>query len=61
MGVGLGTAAKARRRRNTHRTPKGTAPPPDPTVIQAFGAPRYQRADEDQLRKALDDRRRAWS
>ena len=44
--------------RNTHRTPKGTAPPPDPTVIQAFGTPRYQRADEAQLRKALESRRR---
>ena len=30
-------------------------------VIQALGTPRYQRADEDQLRKALDDRRRACS
>ena len=36
MGVGLGTAAKARRKRNTHRTPKGTAPPPDPTVIHTI-------------------------
>ena len=30
-------------------------------VIQALGTPRYQRADEDQLRKALDDRPRACS
>ena len=43
MGVGLGTAAKARRKRNTHRTPKGTAPPPDPTVNRATGTPPAQR------------------
>ena len=30
-------------------------------VIRGFGSLRYQRADEDQLRKALDDRRRACS
>ena len=27
-------------------------------VIQALGTPRYQHADEDQLRNALDNRRR---
>ena len=44
--------------RNTHRTPKGTAPPPDPTVIRSFGSLRYQQADEVQLRKALESRRK---
>ena len=44
--------APLRKRAENAASPKGTAPAPDSTVIRGFRSLRYQRADEDRLRKA---------
>ena len=38
--------------RNTHRTPKGTAPPPDPTVIHATATPPCGRCPRSTSRRS---------